>query len=56
MNLLTLPAYPLLSKKPRTQSEATATLAIDQNESTRILVCLVEHSCLCSSTLPLLVV
>jgi len=47
-----LPAYPVLSKKP----SATATLAVDQTESSRVLVSLVEHSCLCFSTHPLLVV
>jgi len=41
-------------KKPRTHSVATATSAVDQTESTRALVCLVQHSCLCSSTFPLL--
>jgi len=34
MNLSTPPAYPLLSKKPLTRSVATATLAVDQTEST----------------------
>jgi len=51
MNLLMLPAYSLLS--PHTQSVTTETSAVDQTESTSVLACLVEHICLCSSTLPL---